>query len=215
MSNSPLSEALYRKNIFTPRVLIDVDDVCAQFRAAYVALANQYYQESAVNPKFWSVEDTHSAWDVESAMGLTPAEQAAIWQQVNTSSFAAQLEPVTGSVQAIKRIAKRYEVGFVTKPLKSSPTWTYDRKKWLKKHFGQLGENVVSTALKGWVDGDYLIEDRLPMAQQWVEQRLLRGHPRITPIGIIYAWPYNELPEVYHNLVRFSDWESILDYLGC
>jgi 5'(3')-deoxyribonucleotidase len=191
------------------RVLIDVDDVAGQFRRAAIEVANRLFNLDV------HLEDC-IAWNIEEMFPtLSPAQITCLWEVIESPGWAQKMRPMEGAVSSIARIAAKYEVAFVTKPLKSSPTWGYDRRKWVAMHFGEsLAENLHSTGMKYAVDGDYLIEDTLSHLAEWLIDR--KQHSKRTFKGILYAWPYNEVHTLetrYH--VRLPDWYSIVSYLGC
>lgn len=191
------------------RVLIDVDDVTGQFRRAAIELANQMF---GLNVDISQCV----AWNVEEMFPtLTEDQIVQLWEKICGPGWGQTLLPMPGAVEAIDRIARKYQVAFVTKPLKLSPTWCYDRRLWIAKYFGEvLANSVHNTSMKYAVDGNYLIEDTISHLVEWLRDR--KEHSRRDFKAIIYAWPYNEAHPIetqYH--VRLPDWPSIEDYLEC
>lgn len=198
------------------RVLIDVDDVTGQFRLAAIQLANRMFNLDVRLA-------TCTAWNINEMFPMLSKRQLDyLWEAIESPGWAQEMLPMHGAVAGILRIAAKYEVAFVTKPLKSSMTWGYDRRMWIAKYFGEdLAENLNSTGMKYAVDGDYLIEDTLTHVAEWLADR--NQHSKRTFKAIIYAWPYNEIdtPErqrlvhLMDRCVRLPDWYSIVNYLGC
>lgn len=67
---------------------------------------------------------------------------------------------------------------FVTSPLKSSTTWSYDRRLWLEKYFGEDAK-IVITHEKHTVDGDFLCDDKPAHCSEWQAEH---------PIGMALLW---------------------------
>lgn len=188
------------------RLLIDIDDVSAMFRYRFMQLVNEIH---GTNLRY---ENCQGYWEVSKAMGLTERQAAPVWRAVNSNGFAQTLEPMPGVQEAVERLAQHYEVMFVTKPLRSSPTWVYDRTHWVKKHFGvALSKNIHSTGAKYAVDGNVLIEDTPSHAVAWLADRI--EHSRRNCYAVLYAWPYNE-DQGQHSFPRFPDWPAITNHIG-
>ena len=185
------------------RVLIDVDDVAAQFRRGYLDTVMRIH---GINI---DMSTTLSSWDIDHTLQLTRQQLNAVWREINSPGWAQTLEPMPGVLEAVVNLSSRYEVMFVTKPLKSSDTWQSDRRKWVRKWFGPaMSENVVQTGKKYAVDGNWLIEDKPEHAEQWIADRM--EHSRRRCQAILYAWPYN----ADSKFTRLPDWPSIVNYIN-
>lgn len=186
------------------RVLIDVDDVCGQFRRLYLDTIRELFGVEI------TLDQSSRDYDVDKFSPLEEWQKAQVWRVINSQGWATKMEPMPGAVEAIQRIAQHHQVSFITKPLKSSPTWGADRRRWISRHFGpKLAEKVHSTSAKEEVDGNFLIEDRLSYCEAWSEDR--REHSKRKFEAVLFAWPYNEhRPERFK---RFPDWKSIADYV--
>lgn len=182
------------------RVLIDIDDVCAQFRLGYLRTLYALFGIQC------NVEDAMALYDIDKMFDLTPEQHALLWKTINGPGWCGHLEPMPGAVEHIKELARYYEVSFVSKNLKTSPTWVYDRTRWLKRHFGQeLADNYHATGQKYAVDANWLVEDRVDHVEKWLEDRRL--HSKRNYQALLFAWPYNEnAPE---GVLRLPDWDAI------
>lgn len=188
-------------------ILIDIDDVSAQFRRSYIESINH-----VLGREFLYENTPFTDWDIDKSFQFTNYERARLWKYINSLGWAQRLELMPGAGDAIEALASRHEVVFVSKPLKTSATWVNDRYKWVRKHFGvTLATEMISTAAKYRVDGDFLIEDRVGHATEWMRVRTLRSpHRRHQPI--LYAWPYNDVPEAA-NIPRLPDWKTIVEWI--
>lgn len=181
-------------------LLIDVDDVTAQFRRKFVDMANNILGTEI------SFESSLHCYEIEKGMNLTKAQNSKVWVEVNKKGFASSLDLMPGAGDAVENLSKKYEVMFLTSPLKSSDTWVSDRRRWMRKHFGRvLEDSIITTKSKFAVDGDYFIDDRPEMINKWTSERLRRCGSHSTPKPMLYAWPYNEGTPA----PRFRSWEDI------
>jgi 5'(3')-deoxyribonucleotidase len=165
-----------------PTVLLDVDGVIANFTQLYLSCAKAAGVLSMEFPSDW--ESPYEK--IEEALHLTKDGEAAVYKLLNAPDAAFNINPYPKAVEGVKSVAEIAEVYFVTNPIGSSPTWSWDRMRWLKKHFGdELGGNVVLTPHKFLVRGDIFVDDRPSNLEPW---------KKAWPYGIEVCWdqPYNQ-----------------------
>lgn len=137
------------------RVAIDVDGVVANFTDLFLNAIRTATNRDI--PKDWKPPK----WDIEEALGLTKAERVATSKLISAAGVASYIAPYPGAVEGIKKLTKIADVFFVTSPLKSSPTWCYDRVVWLTKYFGEeLADRVDFTWHKYAFAADILVDDK-------------------------------------------------------
>lgn len=178
-----------------PIMLIDVDGVIADFTTPVLKLASL-----ALGKDFTHSDVTD--WDYRKALGLSDLQWRAICRDIEYEGFANQLEPYDGAVDGVNAIAEHADVYFVTSDWRGSKTWVYDRNKWLMRHFGDLGRNVIHTSHKRLVYGDVLVDDKPENVERWTLE-----WP--TECGILWDRPYNRQAN-YAHLRRHSSWRQIL-----
>jgi 5'(3')-deoxyribonucleotidase len=176
------------------RLLLDVDGVLADFTQTYVAAV--IASGVRVIPPDWQGME----WDIAKELRLTPKEYAKVQALMCMEGVAQRLTPLPGAVSAVKRMAKKADVYFVTAPVPDSPTWGYDRKQWLLKHFGEeLGSRVVSTECKAVVSGTFLVDDKIENCREWEEEN---------PMGIVLRWcPAGMTPA--SGMINVNDWHVV------
>lgn len=185
------------------RVLIDIDDTAGQFRLGYLDTVFNLHGVKI------DLASCLSTWDIDNTLQLTQWQINAVWKAINSPGWNQQLLPMPGAVEAIDRLARKHEVMFVSKPLKSSATWESDRRKWVRKYFGvKLSNSLHQTGQKHAVDGNWFIEDKPEYAEAWTADR--QKYSRRRSQAILYAWPYNESS----TLLRLPNWRAIVDYIG-
>jgi 5'(3')-deoxyribonucleotidase len=159
--------------------LCDVDDVLANYKQGFIAAVN------ASGVRQLKPDHVFTDWDLSKSLGLTEEEDDEVYMLINQPGFAQNLAPLPGAVDGVRKIMEIADVLFVTSPLKTSPTWGYDRMHWLQKYFGEeLGKKVVSTAEKHAIDGDFLCDDKPDHVVQWQAE-----HPRGR--AILWITPQN------------------------
>jgi 5'(3')-deoxyribonucleotidase len=129
---------------------------------------------------------------------LTPHERKATWDIVNRPGFTEGLGLLLGAASGVRDLAKECDVYFVTSPIHSSPTWAYERRKWLIKWFGhEQGSKVVFTSHKHLVAGDVLVDDKPGNLENW-------NHG----CRVLWDAPYNR--EATINAHRTCEWSDVL-----
>lgn len=88
------------------------------------------------------------------------------------------LEPITGSIEAVKRLWPYYDVLFLSTPVWFVPESFMDKMIWIHDHFGDDAANrLILSQRKELSLGDYLVDDRLANgAEHFLGQHLHFGH---------------------------------------
>ena len=185
-----------------PTILLDVDGPMADFASSYL---DAYYWETGERRRVGDVDrwDIHKAgWFVERAlaMGTTPhVLRARVDAHVIRPDFCSLITPRTEAIEAVAELRQIADVYVVTSPWTSSPTWVYERTRWIERHFGIPPKNVIHTAAKHLVHGDLLLDDKPSHVESWGER---------WPDGfaLLYGMPHNRDAE---GLTRV-DWDDVI-----
>lgn len=88
------------------------------------------------------------------------------------------LEPITGSIEAVKRLWPYYDVLFLSTPCAFVVESFSDKMSWIYKYFGKAAENrLILSQRKELSMGDYLVDDRLVNgAEYFFGKHLQFGH---------------------------------------
>ena len=157
----------------TPRVLLDVDGVLAAFVDGFLRLVNE-----RIGTTYASADVT--CFDIAEALGWDADFKRSAYDLIATvPDFAARLEVFPGAVEGVRRLRELAEVYVVTSPWHSHPTWEYDRKRWLRRHFDIPFDQVIPTSAKHVCGGDVLIDDKTSTLVRWAEAH---------PCGIAVQW---------------------------
>jgi 5'(3')-deoxyribonucleotidase len=176
------------------RVLFDVDGVIADYAQLHVYAVIASGVRSI--PEAWRP----SQWDINKELKLTASEAARVQQLMAAPGAARLLAPFPGAVEAVKRMAEIADVYFVTTPMPDSPTWGFDRTKWLTEKFGkELGEKVVLTHYKYLIPAAYLVDDKVDNCQTWEAWN---------PGCIALRWCALGMPPE-KDLINVSDWATV------
>ena len=105
--------------------------------------------------------------------------------------FFQTLPPITGAIEAVKRLFELYEVYFLSTPMWEVPTSYTEKRLWVEEHFGVLAEKrLILTHRKDLVIGDILIDDR----------------PNNGASNFQGLW-------IHFGSLAYPDWKTILAYL--
>lgn len=177
------------------RVLVDVDDVIVNFKQAFI---------SAVIAKgLRNIDHTwrRSTWDLAKDLGLTDKEEKEAFSLINMPGVADEMmNALPGAVEGVQNLMELADVYFITSPSKTSPTWSFDRRNWLVRHFGEeQGSKVGHVHDKFIVFGDFLVDDKPENVMLWKDAwplstaiywsgELMPRSPR-PDIMVANAWP--------------------------
>lgn len=181
------------------RLLMDVDGVVADFKGAVLdaieKVTGRRYERSQV-----------TEWSIEKSLGLDrDVWKVVVDEHICAPGFARELKAYEGAVEAVRQLAESFDLYFVTADFRSSPTWVYDRNRWLGRKFGsEQGQKVVHTSCKHLVAGDFLVDDKTSTIVEWQE-----AHPSST--AILWHQSYN-IDDDWNPRVR--SWPLLADILA-
>lgn len=146
------------------RGAFDVDGVLGNFTELYLNAVRAATDRDI--PEYW----LPAQWDIDEDLGLTAKERKAVWELISLPGQAALINPYPGVVEGIKQLSEFVDIFFVTSPVKTSPTWTYDRNVWLRRYFGkQLAGFVLYTEHKYAAAADFFVDDKPSHCEEWAE----------------------------------------------
>ncbi|XP_026790760.1 5'(3')-deoxyribonucleotidase, mitochondrial isoform X1 [Pangasianodon hypophthalmus] len=126
------------------RVLLDMDGVIADFEGGFLKKYRQRYP----NDPYISLEERRGFW-VSTQYGELRGDLCdkaiSIWESKN---FFMELEPIPGSVEAVKEMAKmkNTDVFICTSPIKHYAHCPYEKYAWVERHLGpDFLEKVILT----------------------------------------------------------------------
>lgn len=97
---------------------------------------------------------------------------------INNPRLFKDLEPIPGSIEAVKRLWSYYDILFLSTPCWFVPESFMDKMIWIHEHFGDDAANrLILSQRKELSMGDYLVDDRLANgAEHFMGQHLHFGH---------------------------------------
>ncbi len=182
-----------------PRFLCDCDDVVVNYIQGFVSAV------IATGVRDIKHDHKFDDWDLSKSLKLTKAEDDAVYSLINMPGFAQRLNPCEGAIHGMKEVMKLCDVVWVTSPLRTSPTWAFDRQQWLDKYFG-AEQKVISTHEKYAVDGLYFLDDKPKHTELW-----LREHPM--KLSMLWSTGRNTARGVGTppGVTLVGNWETVLD----
>lgn len=183
------------------RVGVDVDGVVANYTQTYLAAVQAATKREI--PKGWAP----AAWDLDECLGLTGKERRDIYALMDMPGVAGRLALYPGSKEGIKKLCEIADVFFVTSPLKTSPTWCFDRTAWVRENFGdKLADNIHHTAHKYTFGADVFIDDKPSHCTEWQTS---------WPAGIALLWSPNYAKGFKQDEhLHVYDWDQVIYHVG-
>ena len=170
------------------RVLLDCDGVIADWTGAVADVVRKHGGEMDLTKWFRNND-------------LAPDIRGKVMRELNDPDFCFMFKPLAGAIEAIKELrAAGHEVQFVT-AIWDSPTWAYDRNRWLRKHgLIKSTSGVTFTKDKHIVKGDFFVDDKISNVLEW-----RKAWPN--GIGVVWAQPWNV---DYIGHTRWNDWSRLI-----
>lgn len=190
-------DAAYSREFRRPvRVLVDMDDVVAEWGVGYDSLLDEHGEAAAGIPR--RAERMH--WDLYA--DRTPAERRIIQKIMVEPGFYGMLRAVPGARTALRQMRDAgYDIRFVSAPYISNPTCASDKIAWIARHYGShWAQRVILTTDKTLVRGDYLIDDRPDIT----------GGEEPSWEHVLFTQPYNKHIEDRRRISSWSEWRNIL-----
>lgn len=178
------------------RVLVDMDDVVAEWGAGYDQLLDEHGEAAAEIPR----RRDRTSWDLRT--GRTAAEKQIIERIMREPGFYRFLRPVPGARTALRQIREEgYDIRFVSAPYISNPTCASDKIAWIARYYGShWAQRVILTTDKTLVRGDVLIDDRPDITgaetPEWEH--------------VLFSQPYNRHITNQRRISSWSEWRNIL-----
>lgn len=140
------------------RVLMDVDGVLGDFVGSVLSNLAMTFVDA---PKIGTIGSRH-LFDY-----LTPKQRKHAEAYLAQAGTAYAIDEYAEARELVRAIREHNKVFFVTSPWDNSPTWVFDRRRWLMERFGADSAEIVYTRSKYLVRGDVLIEDYPLQAVEW------------------------------------------------
>jgi 5'-nucleotidase len=89
-----------------------------------------------------------------------------------------ELEPIEGSIEAVKRLWNHFDILFLSTPCWLVPESYMDKRHWIQKYFGNVAKDkLILSQRKELNIGDFLVDDRLANgAEYFIGEHLYFGH---------------------------------------
>ncbi len=149
-----------------PRVLLDIDGVCADFLTPFLDRINHHMMETNIWDRPRHVGEMR-VWDAYDAFEVPPEIRTIVDAEVVSPGFCTELLPFSGACVGVRDLMDFADVYVVTSPWTSSETWEYERRRWVKKYLGIDKSRVISTSAKHVCAGDYIVDDKKATLIEW------------------------------------------------
>lgn len=127
-----------------PILFFDMDDVLVDFKSGINKLSEAEKQEYG---EYYDPDGTKHKAHYDDVPGIF-----------------AKMEPMPGAIEAVHKLAEKYDVYILSTAPWKNPTACNDKLQWVKDHFGGEKDDVfykrlILTHHKDLCHGDYLIDD--------------------------------------------------------
>ena len=180
------------------RVLLDCDEVMADFVASYLRLVKM------VADKTYTHDDV-TQYDIKRSLGLLDSEVTDIVGLIQQPGFCLSIEPIAGAVEGFRALHSVADVYIVTSPWNSCPTWTHERERWLANHFDIHHSRVLHGSAKHLIKGDFLVDDKTDNLQAWRSAH--------SPDGIAVQWKRTHNRNDGWDGLATNDWEQLCGWV--
>lgn len=183
------------------RLLLDCDGVLADWMTAVNDVI-----ERATGRRISPQEC--GGWLKLSNLGFSPTERKYIEHELNAPGFVEELAPLPGAVEGVQRVveATGCHLSIVTAHW-DSPTWMYERKKWLKKWgFLKEGRGMVATREKWLVAPGLLVDDKIQNVLDY-NAKSVGGH------AVLWQTDFNAVDPARKFTQQVGSWDEVLKEL--
>lgn len=181
-----------------PEVLVDVHGILLNFVHGYLELI-----KDALGKTYLPEEVTE--YDIPACLGLAHEEQKLIDLLVSEPGFAESLPVYEGAREGLEKLQRVASVFIVTSPWDDSPTWEYETKHFLRKHFDISLAHIINAHAKYQVAGDFLVDDKAKHLRAWHAR-----HPNGR--GVHWMTPHNRNEDWRFGLST-NNWEELCAYV--
>lgn len=194
-----------------PVVIMDVDEVLADFVGAVIEVANNL----KIDPEEMFEREDVDQWSIKDALDLADWEWEEVRRCISRPGFARELAVLDGAIDGMRELKKFATIVIATSPWHSD-TWVSDREVWLAEHFDGLYDAVIYTHHKEFIRGDFIVDDRTKHVGDWLNRK--SGHTGSSWWGVydralLWDKPHNAQDEVPFGVRRIDGWESLCDLI--
>lgn len=145
------------------RILVDCDEVLAQFMKPAIALAEKFAG------KKYPIENFISSSLEEN---IEDEIMTLLKQEFKQPGYIESLMPYEEALVGIEKLKSIGDVYCITAPIDYVPTWAYERLNWLKKHFDLPKAKVGIFKSKNLVRGDVFVDDLPSNITKWATDNI-------------------------------------------
>jgi len=176
-----------------PRVLIDTDDVTADFATP----ASELLSDVLGRP--WSCKTDMKPGEWDMFWELTEKQKLQVFKAIGKPAWQGALKPFPEAKKALPRLREISDVYNVT----SAMSWAPIREDWLKYHLGYDKEHMVFVKSKHVVAGDFLVDDNPTLIQRWQKHN---------PYGKGLLWTaINNAHLTGFDDIRVHSWDEVIE----
>lgn len=133
-------------------IALDVDGVLADFITPTLDHINRVTRNTYVK------EDVKD-FNIWSSLGLDRSQRYLSTLPLCQEGFCSNLLPIEGTQGLVAYLQKHFRVLAITTPWRASPTWAFERTKWLNSYFNITDNDIVFCRDKSLIISDFFLDD--------------------------------------------------------
>lgn len=172
-------------------ILLDVDGVLAGFTEKVLDFMNERHSRG------------YTVDDVKGPLHTVPLYDPAAKSFIMGRGFCQSLPVLPGGKEAVEEMKSNgHRVLFVTSPYYGGVYWTYDRTKWLERHFKARHDDIIFARDKRFVSGHIFVDDKASNVVSWDDYWKHQADRQ----PIIMRRPWTEKTD--KKFVEMTNWEN-------
>lgn len=199
----------YEEKMLNKVALIDSDGVLSGFVEGVYRLVREEAGTTLCD------QDFSPSWNflselprVLEAKGVSKANvvTSQVLRRMEEPGFCLSLPVLPGSVDAMKRLASKYQLYIATSPWWSFPHWMPERTRWIQQHYGLSASRIIHISDKHLLRGDLLVDDKPSTVRKWAAINDCTN-PAFSP-ALLWSTYFNQGDEGT-GLRRVGSWEEV------
>lgn len=193
-------------------ILFDCDGVLGDFKGKYLQTMSHFTGQGYAHDAVTHLKIEHAPFHIEAEAlyeeNNGKSLKSLVMAEIEKPGWCESMAPIWAAKEMMPKLMEEHDVWCVTSPWDGSPTWGYERRLWLQKHFGFDRNRIILAGGKHIMRGDIFVEDTPHHLNSWMDAQVYHG-----PVGLLIDHPYNRTdPETKKPVYLLTGAHRIHDY---